>query len=413
MPPNFPQNPYVGQVYTWQNTRYMWDGQQWLNLTAPRSAVAPVFVSASIPQPPVIEGTLWFNTLTQVLNIWVVAPGGGSWVPVTESAPVDTGVTVSVSPPENPTQGELWYNPHTHLFQIWVFNGVTFQWDTISDCEPDVDGPPVIVSVSPPENPVQGTLWYRPSNSVLSLRVSSLSGGTWVPITSNNNQQKPTVYISSSVPSNPSQGDLWFNPPSNQLKVWSEGITNQWLLISGGSTGAVTPPVYISVDEPVNPKLRYLWFNPQNNELKVWDGSEWELVSTSSTPTPPPSTVSVSPPPNPAEGYLWFNPLTGSLSVWYTDVDGGQWVSATVQGPVGPEGPTGPVGPVGPPPPIFVFSQNSPSTSWTINHNLGYRPTVELIDANGREIDGDVYHQSINTAIILFNLPVAGEARLI
>ena len=107
----------------------------------------------------------------------------------------------------------------------------------------------------------------------------------------------------------------------------------------------IQAPVYISISEPVNPKNHYLWFNPVNQELKVREGIIWKLVSTTSEPIPPPSTVSVSPPYNPQEGDLWFNPNTGSLSVWYGDIDGGQWVSSSVQGPQGPIGPTGPQGP--------------------------------------------------------------------
>lgn len=61
----------------------------------------------------------------------------------------------------------------------------------------------------------------------------------------------------------------------------------------------------------------------------------------------------------------------------------------------------------------FLFSQMQPSTTWLINHNLGYRPTVELLDATNREIDGDVYHTTINQTTVLFNIPVAGTARLI
>lgn len=325
--PNFPQNPYVGQVVTWQGLEYEWNGSQWVNLAPPQPFAVPVFISASAPQPPITEGTFWFNTVAQVLNIWVVAPGGSSWVPVAEPVPANTGVIVSISPPEDPTQGTLWYNPHTHLFQVWVVTGITSQWEIISDCEPDVDNPPVVVSISPPTNPVQGTLWFKPTNQTLSLWVDSLSGGSWIILTSNSSQQKPTVFVSSSPPGNPTQGDLWFQPQLNELRVWNEGATNQWLLILGSVINGTTPPVYISVDEPVNPKQNYLWFNPQTGELLVRNGAQWDLICTTCDPSQPPATVSVSPPQNPVEGNLWFNPITGILSVWYVDLDGGQWLA--------------------------------------------------------------------------------------
>lgn len=61
----------------------------------------------------------------------------------------------------------------------------------------------------------------------------------------------------------------------------------------------------------------------------------------------------------------------------------------------------------------FIYTQSQPSTTWVINHNLGYRPSVELLDGSSREIDGDVYHTTVNQTTILFNIPVAGTARLI
>lgn len=228
--PNFPQNPYVGQIVTWQGSEYKWNGSQWINLTVPEPFAVPVFISVSAPQPPITEGTFWFNTVASILNIWVIAPGGSSWVPVTDSLPANTGVVVSISPPEDPVSGTLWYNPHSHLFQVWVVTGLSSQWVVLSDCEPDVDNPPVVVSISPPLNPPQGTLWYLPTNSTLSLWVNTPQGGSWVVLTSNNPQRKPTVFVSSSPPTNPAQGDLWFNPSRPVLKVWNIFLnTGQWL----------------------------------------------------------------------------------------------------------------------------------------------------------------------------------------
>ena len=61
----------------------------------------------------------------------------------------------------------------------------------------------------------------------------------------------------------------------------------------------------------------------------------------------------------------------------------------------------------------YVYEQSAPAVNWTINHNLGYRPSVEVIDDGSREIDGDVYHPTVNQTVIIFNVPVAGSARLI
>ncbi len=52
------------------------------------------------------------------------------------------------------------------------------------------------------------------------------------------------------------------------------------------------------------------------------------------------------------------------------------------------------------------------SQVWTINHNLGIRPTVSILDAGGNEIEAEVAHLSANQLQIRFVLPVAGLARL-
>tara|TARA_R110000868_G_scaffold172294_2_gene408185 strand:- start:297 stop:629 length:333 start_codon:yes stop_codon:yes gene_type:complete len=61
----------------------------------------------------------------------------------------------------------------------------------------------------------------------------------------------------------------------------------------------------------------------------------------------------------------------------------------------------------------YVHTQVSAATTWTINHNIGYRPSVELLDAASREVDGDVYHPTVNQTVAIFNVAIAGTARLI
>jgi len=82
------------------------------------------------------------------------------------------------------------------------------------------------------------------------------------------------------------------------------------------------------------------------------------------------------------------------------------------QGPPGREGPEGPQGPPGPGGAGFNFTQAAPATVWTINHNLGYYPSVELFSVGGLEIDADVQHMSLNQTIVTFLIPTAGSARL-
>lgn len=76
-------------------------------------------------------------------------------------------------------------------------------------------------------------------------------------------------------------------------------------------------------------------------------------------------------------------------------------------------GPRGPAGPSGAEEDSFDFVQLTPVTEWSISHNLGRRPIVELFSAGGVEIDADVHHISLDQVIVYFNSPTAGSARLI
>ena len=60
----------------------------------------------------------------------------------------------------------------------------------------------------------------------------------------------------------------------------------------------------------------------------------------------------------------------------------------------------------------FVFTQTTVASTWTINHNRGSVPSVEVFDSGSQEIEADVTHPSVNQTVILFTLPTAGFARL-
>lgn len=60
----------------------------------------------------------------------------------------------------------------------------------------------------------------------------------------------------------------------------------------------------------------------------------------------------------------------------------------------------------------FMFTQASPSTLWTINHNMGKVPTVFTEDTNGNDIVGIIDVVDNNNLKIYFNQPVAGKAYL-
>lgn len=67
--------------------------------------------------------------------------------------------------------------------------------------------------------------------------------------------------------------------------------------------------------------------------------------------------------------------------------------------------------PLGAGTPAFVHTQGTAATSWTVNHNLGFRPSVEVLSVGGAEIDAAVLHTSVNQTVISFVTATAGSAR--
>ena len=60
----------------------------------------------------------------------------------------------------------------------------------------------------------------------------------------------------------------------------------------------------------------------------------------------------------------------------------------------------------------FTFVQNTPSTEWTIVHNLGKFPSVTVFDTAGTEWKTRVEHLNKNICIIKCSAAFAGTASL-
>ena len=90
---------------------------------------------------------------------------------------------------------------------------------------------------------------------------------------------------------------------------------------------------------------------------------------------------------------------------------GVQGVRVAVGGPPGPPGPSGPPGGGGAT--AYVHNQASASFVWTINHNLGYRPAVELFDSGSQEFDAQVSHPTVNQTVVTMSVATSGFARLL
>lgn len=90
-----------------------------------------------------------------------------------------------------------------------------------------------------------------------------------------------------------------------------------------------------------------------------------------------------------------------------------QRVSVVLSGQPGPRGLQGPQGVSGGEAAAHYHTQAAPSSSWVINHNLGYRPNITVEEAGtGFIIMCSEIHHSVTQVELQFNIPRAGTARL-
>jgi hypothetical protein len=60
----------------------------------------------------------------------------------------------------------------------------------------------------------------------------------------------------------------------------------------------------------------------------------------------------------------------------------------------------------------YTHSQASPSSTWTIFHNLGRRPSVTIVDSAGNVQIGEVLYNSDNQITVTFAASFGGYAYL-
>lgn len=58
----------------------------------------------------------------------------------------------------------------------------------------------------------------------------------------------------------------------------------------------------------------------------------------------------------------------------------------------------------------FVFVQATPSTTWSVNHNLGKFPSVSVVDSAGTQVQGRVDYADSNNLTITFVNQFSGKA---
>lgn len=60
----------------------------------------------------------------------------------------------------------------------------------------------------------------------------------------------------------------------------------------------------------------------------------------------------------------------------------------------------------------YVYTQTAPALVWTVDHRMGFKPSVFTEDASGIDIQGVIEYVDTNILKITFNQPVAGKAYL-
>lgn len=61
--------------------------------------------------------------------------------------------------------------------------------------------------------------------------------------------------------------------------------------------------------------------------------------------------------------------------------------------------------------PAYVHTQTTPATTWSVAHNRGAFPSVEVISVGGAEVVAEVQHISVNVTEVRFAVATAGTAR--
>ena len=80
---------------------------------------------------------------------------------------------------------------------------------------------------------------------------------------------------------------------------------------------------------------------------------------------------------------------------------------------IGGQGPRGPAGTGSGGTSSYEHFQLIASNQWIINHNLGYKPLVQVFNSGSSHIDVEAIHTSDNQVIIYLNTPITGFARLV
>lgn len=76
-------------------------------------------------------------------------------------------------------------------------------------------------------------------------------------------------------------------------------------------------------------------------------------------------------------------------------------------------GPQGPAGTFNPGDVAYTHTQNTPSATWTINHNLGFNPVAVVLDSGGTQCEGAISYPTVNQMVITFTGAFSGVAYIV
>lgn len=177
--------------------------------------------------------------------------------------------------------------------QLVSYESYIYQWDGKKWAilnPPDPTTVPIFVSREKPSLPLtNGSLWFNPANSILSVWAPKPTGYDWVS-TIAESDTIPAVFVSTVAPKTSENGTLWYNPSSQVISVWTFITTPASWMILLKSPQPEPPPAVATVSESAPQYLTpgLLWYQPSSQKLQIWDGKNWvnsqEVRIDSSTP---------------------------------------------------------------------------------------------------------------------------------
>lgn len=60
----------------------------------------------------------------------------------------------------------------------------------------------------------------------------------------------------------------------------------------------------------------------------------------------------------------------------------------------------------------YTHAQGQDSSTWEVEHNLGFYPSVSVFMSSGDVVEGAIEHQDVNTLTITFSVAISGTAYL-